>query len=98
MRRRLTQTASPSSSCFAVAQLVRSQRENPPTEERRMIQANIGTTSRLVAVLDRSSGDCHSNNTVWPWYTQRARVPVDGVSTARLDRLTLVSPDTRRNL
>jgi hypothetical protein len=72
MRRRLKQTAIAFILVFAVAQFVSSQRENPPTDECRMIQANIGTTSRLVAVLDRSSGDCHSNNTVWPWYTQVA--------------------------
>jgi hypothetical protein len=23
-------------------------------------------------VLDRSCGDCHSNQTIWPWYTQIA--------------------------
>jgi hypothetical protein len=32
----------------------------------------VGTTSELVAVLDRSCRDCHSNATVWPWYTQIA--------------------------
>ena len=38
----------------------------------------MGKTSPLVAVLDRSCGDCHSNNTVWPWYTEIAVVMADG--------------------
>jgi Haem-binding domain len=37
-------------------------------------QADVGTASGLVAVLDRSCRDCHSNGTVWPWYTQIAPV------------------------
>jgi hypothetical protein len=72
MRRRLKQAAIVFVVAFAVAQFVRPQRGNPPTDERRTIQAHMGTTSPLVAVLDRSCGDCHSNNTVWPWYTEIA--------------------------
>jgi hypothetical protein len=30
--------------------------------------------ANFVAVLDRSCGDCHSNRTAWPWYTQIAPV------------------------
>ena len=42
------------------------------TDASRTIQAHVGTASELVAVLDRSCRDCHSNATVWPWYTQIA--------------------------
>lgn len=56
----------------AAAQLVRPQRANPPTDASRTIQAQVGTASGLVAVLDRACNDCHSNRTVWPWYTQIA--------------------------
>jgi hypothetical protein len=59
---------------FAAAQFVRSERANPATDARRTIQAHVGTASGLVAVLDRACGDCHSNATVWPWYTQVAPV------------------------
>jgi len=31
-----------------------------------------GDGERAVAVLDRACSDCHSNMTVWPWYTQVA--------------------------
>jgi heme-binding protein len=57
---------------FAAAQLVRPGRDNPPTDPGRAIQAHVGTTSGLAAVLDRSCNECHSNATVWPWYTQVA--------------------------
>ena len=54
----------------AAAQLVRPNRTNPPTDVSRTIQAQVG--SGLVAVLDRACRDCHTNATVWPWYTQVA--------------------------
>jgi hypothetical protein len=57
---------------FAAAQLVRPERANPATDVNRTIQAHVGTASGLVAVLDRACGDCHSNATVWPWYTHIA--------------------------
>jgi len=56
---------------FAAAQLVRPERANPPTDPSHTIQARAGT-SGLTAVLDRSCRDCHSNQTVWPWYTRVA--------------------------
>jgi hypothetical protein len=58
----------------AAAQLVRPERANPPTDGSRTIQAHVGTASSLGAVLDRACRDCHSNGTVWPWYTQVAPV------------------------
>lgn len=57
---------------FAAAQLVRPGRANPSTDVSRSIQAQMGTASPLVAVVDRACRDCHSNATVWPWYTQIA--------------------------
>ena len=59
---------------FAAAQLVRPGRANPATTESRTIRAKLGAASGLVAVLDRACHDCHSNSTVWPWYTQIAPV------------------------
>ena len=74
MSRRLKQAAIVLVVVFAAAQLVRPGRANPPTDANRAIQAHMPTGSGLVAVLDRSCRDCHSNNTVWPWYTQVAPV------------------------
>lgn len=72
MSRRLKQAALIVVVVFAAAQIIRPSRANPPTDASRTIQAHIGTTNGLVAVLDRSCGDCHSNNTVWPWFTEIA--------------------------
>jgi hypothetical protein len=72
MSRRLKQAAVGLVVLFAAAQLIRPSRANPPTDESHTLQAHVGTTTGLVAVLDRSCGDCHSNKTVWPWYTQVA--------------------------
>jgi heme-binding protein len=71
MSRRLKRVAVVSIVVFAAAQLVRPERANPPIDPSRTIQAHVGPTG-LVAVLDRSCGDCHSNQTVWPWYTEIA--------------------------
>ena len=72
MNRRLKQAAIVIVVVFAAAQLVRPERANPTTDASRTIQAHMPTGSGLVAVLDRSCRDCHSNGTVWPWYTQVA--------------------------
>ena len=74
MSRRLKQAAVVFIIVFAAAQFVRPERANPATDARRTIQAHVGIASGLAAVLDRACSDCHSNATVWPWYTQIAPV------------------------
>ena len=72
MSRRLKWAAVAVVAVLAAAQLIRPERTNPPTDEGRTIQAHAATASGLAAVLDRSCSDCHSNATVWPWYTEIA--------------------------
>jgi hypothetical protein len=74
MPKRLKQVALILVVIFAAAQLVRPSHANPPTDEGRTIQAHVGTANGLGAVLDRGCRDCHSNGTVWPWYTRIAPV------------------------
>ncbi len=74
MSRRLKQAGVVFVIVFAAAQLVRPDRTNPATDVNRTIKAHVGTASGLPAVLDRSCRDCHSNGTVWPWYTRVAPV------------------------
>jgi Haem-binding domain len=90
---------------FAAAQLVRPERANPATDISRTIQAHVGTASGLVAVLDRACRDCHSNRTVWPWYTQIAPVSwlmASGVSKGRkavnFSEWAAYSPEQQRML
>ena len=71
MKRRLTRALLVLVVLLAAAQLIRPEQANPPIDIGRTIQAH-GVASGLVAVLDRSCGDCHSNATIWPWYTQVA--------------------------
>src|SRR5262245_49995553 len=71
MSRRLKQAAIVIVALLAAAQLVRPSRANPPSDPGRTIQAHE-TTKGLAAILDRSCGDCHSNATVWRWYTEVA--------------------------
>ena len=54
------------------AQAARPQKTVRPTDSTHTIQAQLGTSSALAAVLNRSCGDCHSNTMVSRWYT---RVP-----------------------
>lgn len=57
---------------LAAAQLVRPERTNPKIDFARTFQAQNSASSGLVAVVDRSCGDCHSNATVWERYTNIA--------------------------
>lgn len=44
-------------------QLVPVDRSNPP------VQQEIAAPPAVMAVLERSCYDCHSNKTTWPWYS-----------------------------
>ncbi len=72
MSRRLRQAAVVFVVIVVAAQFVRPGRANPPVDPHRTIEAQLGTATPLVAVLDRACSDCHSNGTVWRWYTQIA--------------------------
>jgi len=104
VNRRLKQAAVALVVIFAAAQLVRPERANPPTDPSRTIQAHAGT-GELAAVLARSCRDCHSNETVWPWYTQVAPASwlmAYGVSKGReavnFSEWAAYSPDVQRTL
>jgi hypothetical protein len=53
---------------LVLIQLVPVDRNNPPSS------APLAGPAELVAVLDQSCYDCHSNNTRWPWYSYVAPV------------------------
>jgi Haem-binding domain len=50
-------------------QLVRPARTNPPGDPSKTINATLAVDPGVAAILARSCYDCHSNGTVWPWYS-----------------------------
>src|SRR6266566_3490941 len=59
---------------FVLAQFARSAKTNPATDESQTINARLQVTPQVAAIFDRSCGDCHSNKTRWPWYSNVAPV------------------------
>ena len=49
---------------FGLIQLVPMERRNSPVE------SDIPTSPDVKSVLRRACYDCHSNETVWPWYSR----------------------------
>ena len=59
---------------FLGIQVVRPARTNPTVDESQTIFARTQMTPPVAAILNRSCNDCHSNKTVWPWYTNVAPI------------------------
>jgi cytochrome c551/c552 len=57
---------------FVLIQVVRPDRTNPPVDPTHTIQSSLQIPPAVNAILERSCNDCHSNNTVWPWYSNVA--------------------------
>src|SRR4051812_31478414 len=57
---------------LVAAQLIRPDRTNPPTDPTRTLAATVHPPASVLATLDRGCRDCHTNDTVWPWYTNVA--------------------------
>jgi Haem-binding domain len=57
-----------------VIQVVQPARTNPPVTPSRSLEAHVEVPPDVQAVLKRSCYDCHSNATVWPWYSHVAPV------------------------
>ena len=59
---------------FALAQVVRPERSNPPVDPAKTLQATTPVPPQVSAVFARSCQNCHSSLTEWPWYSQIAPV------------------------
>jgi hypothetical protein len=57
---------------LVVIQIFRPARSNPPVDLKREIHANLVVEPAVATVLTRACNDCHSNRTVWPWYSHVA--------------------------
>jgi hypothetical protein len=73
---------------FVLVQFKRPARTNPSIDQSQTIEAQTQMTPQVAAILDRSCRDCHSNRTVWPWYTNISPVSwftTDHVNEGRKD-------------
>ena len=59
---------------LAASQLIRPATVNPPIDSRQEIAAHLALNAGTQAILRRACDDCHSNRTVWPWYSYVAPV------------------------
>ncbi|HET6145001.1 MAG TPA: heme-binding domain-containing protein [Candidatus Acidoferrales bacterium] len=59
---------------LVLIQFIRLSRTNPPVNPSRTLQAHVDVPPEVLNVLKRSCYDCHSNSTVWPWYSNIAPV------------------------
>jgi Haem-binding domain len=59
---------------LVVIQIFRPAISNPPVDPKREIHASLAVEPAVATVLTRACNDCHSNRTVWPWYSHVAPV------------------------
>ena len=53
-----------------VSQFIQPERTNPPADPAASFEAVAKPPREVAAVFGRACGDCHSNQTVWPWYSR----------------------------
>ncbi len=59
---------------LVLIQFIQPTKTNPAIDPAREIGATLPPQPAVAAVLERSCNDCHSNHTVWPWYSNWAPV------------------------
>ncbi len=74
LRRTLKIGAALLASAFVVAQFVQPERTNPPADPSASFESVARPPDAVAAAIGRSCRDCHSNGTVWPWYSRIAPV------------------------
>jgi hypothetical protein len=57
---------------LVVVQIIRPARTNPPVDPKREIGAHLAAEPAVASLFAQSCNDCHSNRTVWPWYSEVA--------------------------
>jgi hypothetical protein len=84
-------------------QFVQPERTNPPVDPSSTFEAVAKPGPEVASLLRRACHDCHSHNTVWPWYAYVAPVSwlvVDDVKTARrnlnFSQWNLLGPEMSR--
>lgn len=55
---------------FVIAQFIRPNFSNPPVVPGETLEDSTPVPAEVQMVMSRSCNDCHSNKTVYPWYSQ----------------------------
>ncbi len=58
---------------FVAIQFYRPDRANPPIIQAETLEASAAIPEEVAPILTRSCNDCHSNKTVYPWYSNVSR-------------------------
>jgi hypothetical protein len=54
---------------FVIIQFIRPERNKPLVSSANSLERNFNTPKNIAGILRTSCYDCHSNNTVYPWYS-----------------------------
>jgi hypothetical protein len=57
---------------FVAIQIFQPARTNPASVPSRSLAAHVNIPEAVYTPLMRGCGDCHSNQTIWPWYSHVA--------------------------
>jgi Haem-binding domain len=55
---------------FVVGQLIRPNFSNPPIVPGETLEDSTSVPAEVQMIMSRSCNDCHSNKTLYPWYSQ----------------------------
>lgn len=55
---------------FIVIQFIRPDFTNPPVIQAETLEATTQVPDNVQAILKRSCNDCHTNETIYPWYSK----------------------------
>lgn len=69
MKKIIAWTLISTASIFVVAQFIRPETANPPSDPKHSILSDTTVPPGILATFQRSCFDCHSNETKWPWYS-----------------------------
>jgi len=88
---------------MVVMQFYRPPRTNPPSDATASFEAVVSPHLEVGAAVRRACGDCHSNETTWPWYSNVApmswlisRDVVEGRAHLNLSEWNLYGPEKSR--
>lgn len=89
MLRWLKRAILPLFATLLLIQVFRPARTNPSVDPKQEIHASLAVDPAVAGVFARSCNDCHSNRTVWPWYSHVAPASWLVISDVNRGRKTL---------